>query len=195
MSSTLMFWRRIRYSSKSSGPSKVSRKTSSASGGMYRSCGSSLNGAPYTRASGLGAAVGCARSRAASPLVIAQSHRLAHVAHRLLGELSRALAAIGNDVAHERRIVEKALRALADRLLLADDRVDHRLLALEATDPRSRATLPHPVARLLIRVDLMQAPDGAPFRIARIGAAHSRGVGLHRPDLLRDDRRLFAQQD
>ena len=35
----LKFCRRIRYSSRSSGPSKASRKTSSASGGMYRSCG------------------------------------------------------------------------------------------------------------------------------------------------------------
>ena len=47
----LKFWRRIRYSSKSSGPSKVSRKTSSASGGMYRSVGIRNSGSPYRRAS------------------------------------------------------------------------------------------------------------------------------------------------
>ena len=41
---------RIRYSSRSSGPSKVSRNTSSASGGMYRSCGIANSGSPYNRA-------------------------------------------------------------------------------------------------------------------------------------------------
>ena len=45
----LKFCLRIRYSSKSSGPSKASRKTSSASGGMYRSCGSANSGSPYRR--------------------------------------------------------------------------------------------------------------------------------------------------
>ena len=33
------FWRRIRYSNRSSGPSNASRKISSASGGIYRSLG------------------------------------------------------------------------------------------------------------------------------------------------------------
>ena len=47
----LKFCRRIRYSSRSSGPSKASRKTSSASGGMYRSVGSLNSGSPYSRAS------------------------------------------------------------------------------------------------------------------------------------------------
>src|ERR1700761_5928804 len=50
MSSTLKFCLRIRYSSRSSGPSKVSRNTSSASGGMYRSVGSLKSGSPYKRA-------------------------------------------------------------------------------------------------------------------------------------------------
>ena len=46
----LKFCLRMRYSSKSSGPSKASRKTSSASGGMYRSLGSVNSGSPYSRA-------------------------------------------------------------------------------------------------------------------------------------------------
>src|SRR5579872_6769221 len=125
---------------------------------MYRSCGSSFIGSPYTRASGFGAVETCVRSREASRLVIRKAHGFAHVAHRLLGELARALAAVGDDVAHERRIVDVALRALADRLLLANDRVDHRLLAFETADAGGRAALPHPIARLLIRVHLVQAP-------------------------------------
>src|SRR5215207_3149851 len=51
MSRMLKFCLRIRYSSRSSGPSKASRKISSASGGMYRSCGMANSGSPYRRAS------------------------------------------------------------------------------------------------------------------------------------------------
>src|SRR5690606_23610129 len=51
MSSTLKFCLRMRYSNRSSGPSKASRNTSSASGGMYRSCGRLNSGSPYRRAS------------------------------------------------------------------------------------------------------------------------------------------------
>ena len=47
------FWRRIRYSSRSSGPSKASRNTSSACGGMYRSLGSSVTASPRTIAKGI----------------------------------------------------------------------------------------------------------------------------------------------
>src|SRR5436190_15036686 len=144
-----MFCRRIRYSSRSSGPSNVSRNTSSASGGMYRSRGISFIASPYTRASGLGSGDGCARSSAASLLVIAQAHGFADVAHRFVGELARALAAVGDDVPHERGIVQIPLCALADRLLLTDDRVDDRLLAFEAADARRRATADDPIPRLL----------------------------------------------
>jgi hypothetical protein len=50
MSKMLKFCLRIKYSSKSNGPSKASRKTLSASGGMYRSWGSANKGSPYRRA-------------------------------------------------------------------------------------------------------------------------------------------------
>src|SRR5438094_854906 len=50
MSRMLKFCLRIRYSSRSSGPSNASRKTSRASGGMYRSVGTLNSGSPYRRA-------------------------------------------------------------------------------------------------------------------------------------------------
>src|SRR5690625_486506 len=50
ISSTLKFCLRIRYSSRSSGPSKASRKTSRASGGIYSSWGMACSGSPYKRA-------------------------------------------------------------------------------------------------------------------------------------------------
>ncbi len=63
MSRMSRFCRRIRYSSRSSGPSNASRMTSSASGGMYRSCGICSSGCPCTTASGIscccGATCGC----------------------------------------------------------------------------------------------------------------------------------------
>ena len=46
MSRTLKFCLRIRYSSRSSGPSNASRKISSASGGIYRSVGIWNSGSP-----------------------------------------------------------------------------------------------------------------------------------------------------
>jgi hypothetical protein len=53
MSRMLKFCLRIRYSSRSSGPSNASRNTSSASGGMYRSVGRCSSGSPYRRAMAL----------------------------------------------------------------------------------------------------------------------------------------------
>jgi len=44
ISSTSIFSLRIRYSNRSSGPSNCSRNTSSASGGIYKSCGNSASG-------------------------------------------------------------------------------------------------------------------------------------------------------
>ena len=43
---------RIRYKRRSSGPSKVSRKTRRASGGIYKSAGASSTGSPRTNANG-----------------------------------------------------------------------------------------------------------------------------------------------
>src|SRR5689334_11191453 len=51
-------------------------------------------------------------------LRIIEAHRLAHVAHRLVGEVARLLAAVLDDVAHERRILLELDRALADGLQL-----------------------------------------------------------------------------
>src|SRR5512147_2913572 len=92
---------------------------------------------------------------------VIEAHRVADVAHRLLGQLARTLAAVRDDVADELRIVEVALGPLPDRRQLRVDRIDHRLLAVETADAGGRAALPHPVAARLVRVDLVQRPDGA----------------------------------
>ena len=51
MSSTFTLALRIRYNNRSSGPSKLSRMTSSASGGIYKSLGIVSMRSPYTLAS------------------------------------------------------------------------------------------------------------------------------------------------
>src|SRR5690606_7794410 len=93
MSSTLKFCLRIRYSSRSSGPSKVSRNTSSASGGMYRSVGSWNSGSPYRRAkatlsttSGVLSTGGSTRAARASP----ETGWFAGMARRQDADTSRA---------------------------------------------------------------------------------------------------------
>src|ERR1700712_5627593 len=81
MSRTLKFCLRIKYSSRSSGPSNASRKISSASGGMYRSAGSFQSGSPYKCANAtpsitlgvesvVGAASAAAAARSWEPLTV-----------------------------------------------------------------------------------------------------------------------------
>lgn len=123
-------------------------------------------------------------------------------AHMAVGEavfLARQNAgfsiALGDDVAHQRRIIEIGLSALTHRRLLLEDAVDHRLLALEATDTRAAATLLHPVLARIVRIHLVQPPDRALVRITRIGATHARRISRHALDLLRHRGFVFAQSD
>ena len=53
--------------------------------------------------------------------------------------------------------------------------------------PRSRVSS--------LGIDLVQVEHRAFVRIARIGAAHARRIGLHLLELLRDFVRVFAQPD
>ena len=66
--------------------------------------------------------------------VVRQTHFLAHVAHGFLRILACLVTAIGDDRAHQRRVVEVFLRALAHRLLLFQDAVDDWLLAFDAAN-------------------------------------------------------------
>src|SRR5689334_4393851 len=148
MSRMSRFCRRIIYSSRSSGPSKASRKTSSACGGMYRSLGSCVMASPFTMANGIStcsgepaafSAVGSAPSVelsttmrrsgfaaffAMSPSVHSQVHHAAHLVHRRACGLARLLGALGHDVAHQLGILLELLRALADAADLLDHLVD-----------------------------------------------------------------------
>src|ERR1035437_3416791 len=78
------------------------------------------------------------RSGQASTVI--QPHRPAHVAHRFLRQLAGFLVTVGDDVTNELRVVEIGLGTLAHRCLLAQDAIDHRLLALQTTDTGAATT-------------------------------------------------------
>src|SRR6266436_5251932 len=188
------FCRRMRYSSRSSGPSKASRNTSRACGGMYRSRGSCEIGSPFTTANGISACCGGAGAAAGGggggllettifrsglcfmgvpapgPSVGAQMHGAPHFVERLARDLARLVGALGDDAAHQLRVVLELLGAPAHAADLLDDPVDQRLLAVQATDAGAAATLVHPLAGGLVGVDLVQVPHRTLLRVARVGA-------------------------
>src|SRR5437762_930884 len=200
------FCRRMRYSSRSSGPSKASRNTSRACGGMYRSRGSCEIGSPFTIANGISACCGgvwagsgasaagggalettifsCGlcfmRVPAPAPSVGAQMHGAPHFVECLARDLARLVGALGDDAAHQLRVVLELLGAPAHAADLLHDPVDQRLLAVQATDAGAAATLVHPLARGLVGVELVQVPHRALLRVARVGAPHQRLGALQR---------------
>src|SRR5690606_14638714 len=116
-------------------------------------------------------------------------------AHGLVRDLARAVATVGDDVLHEVGIVQVGLRALAELLLFAQDRVDDRLLALDAADAGATTARLHPFAHRVVRIREVELPDRALLRLARIGATHPRGIRGHGADLLLDRGRLLAHGD
>src|SRR2546429_7400759 len=215
------FCRRMRYSSRSSGPSKASRNTSRACGGMYRSRGSCEIGSPFTIANGISACCGgvwagggasaagggalettifsCGlcfmRVPAPAPSVGAQMHGAPHFVECLARDLARLVGALGDDAAHQLRVVLELLGAPAHAADLLHDPVDQRLLAVQATDAGAAATLVHPLARGLVGVELVQVPHRTLLRVARVGAPHACRIGLHSAQLLHDLIGLLAQPD
>src|SRR5580704_6369504 len=211
MSRMSRFWRRIRYSSRSSGPSKASRNTSSACGGMYRSRGSCETGSPLTTAKGISTCSGCGSVVSATGAglettifrsgrcfmrsVRAQVHGAAHLIEGLARDLARLVGALGDDVAHQLRVVLEFLGALSHAADLLHHLIDEGLLALKAADTGAAAARRRPLARGLIGIDLVQVPNRALVRVTRIGAPHARRVGLHGAQLLHHLIGLLAQTD
>src|SRR6202047_5410969 len=209
------FCLRMRYSSRSSGPSKASRNTSRACGGMYRSRGSCDIGSPLTTANGISTCCGGASAAGGGALettvfssgfgfmgvvaralsVGAQMHGAPDFVERLARDLARLVGALGDDSAHQFRVVLELLGAPAHCADLVDDPVDHRLLAVQAADACGAATLVHPLAGAVVGIDLVQVPHRTLLGVARIGAPHTRRIGLHGAQLLHHLVGLFAQPD
>src|SRR3984957_15878492 len=133
------FWRRIRYSSRSSGPSKASRKISSACGGMYRSRGNCVMGSPLTTAKGISTCSGASSGAGGGGLdttilrsgfiIVPNSlslkvHRTPNLIERGARDLPCLLAALMNQIRHELGDFLELLRALAHALDLFDDALD-----------------------------------------------------------------------
>src|SRR5256884_3543602 len=220
MSRMFRFCRRMRYSSRSSGPSKASRNTSRACGGMYRSRGSCEIGSPFTTANGISACCGGTGAAADGvggggllettifssglcfmgvlarmPSVGAQMHGAPHFVERLARDLARLVGALGDDAAHQLRVVLELLGAPTHAADLLHDPVDQRLLAVQATDAGAAATLVPPLAPGLVGGELVQVPHRALLRVARVGAPHACRIGLHSAQLLHDLIGLLAQPD
>src|SRR5205814_1063593 len=87
-----------------------------------------------------------------------EAHRLAHVAHGLARHRAGPLGAHLDDPVHLLRVAEVGLGPLAPRLLLLLDRLDHRLLAVEAADARGGAALPRPILGGRVGVDEVELP-------------------------------------
>ena len=104
-------------------------------------------------------------------------------------------AAVGHDIAHQLGIVQIPLGALAQRRLLAQHRVDHRLLALQAADSGGAAAVLHPLLGAPRRntPGATATPGNAPVRRGRCAARvpdRSACVRIFSSPL-----RLLAQQD
>src|ERR1022692_1327157 len=176
---------------------------------MYRSRGSSITGSPFTTAklistcsggaTAAGAGAGSFEATSVNSGFMtgssfgAQMHRPAHIFQGLACRFTCLLRALRDNIADELRVLLEFLAAPPHRRHLLDDLVDERLLAVKAADAGAAASLARPRARRLIRVDLVQIPNGTLVRIARIGAAHARRIGLHRAQLVRDLLRILAQ--
>src|SRR5947207_15974141 len=92
-----------------------------------------------------------------------QVHGAADFVERLARDLARLVGALGDDAAHQLRVVLELLGAPAHAADLLHDLVDQRLLAVQATDAGAAATLVHPLARGLVGVDLVQVPHRTLF--------------------------------
>jgi hypothetical protein len=91
-----------------------------------------------------------------------------HVAHGFAGQFSRLLATIGNDVFDQRQVIQIHLRPLTHRRLFTQDTVDHRLLAFDTANAGGTTALLHPFLAGIVGINLMQLPDRALGRLARI---------------------------
>src|SRR5690349_7822324 len=198
MSRMSRFCRRMRYSSRSSGPSNASRNTSSACGGMYKSFGSSVTGSPLTTAKGISTCSGTPSAGACgagaleatissfgvganpAPSVRAQMHRAPHFVERGTRRFAGLVGPLGHDVPEQLRALFEFLRAFAHAADLFDHFLDQRLLAVEATDAGRAAAFGGPGPRLVVRINLVQIEHRADVRVAWIGATHARRIRRQR---------------
>src|SRR5687767_4967809 len=102
---------------------------------------------------------------------VLQADGLADFRHCRTCAFARALAAFRNDAAQQFRVLLVLAGALANRRQLREDSLGDRLLAVEAADACRTAAFLHPVFRGLVRIDLVQVPDRALVRVARVRAA------------------------
>src|SRR3990172_5598908 len=124
MSRISIFCLLIRWSNRSSGPSKASRNISSASGGIYRSLGISDIGSPCTIAKGISAWLRVAVTGVISlsgirlfnyRLSIVQTHGFPDLLHGLTGHIAGHLTTVSDDRLYRLLVLLIFLRPFPDR--------------------------------------------------------------------------------
>ena len=146
-------------------------------------------GSPRTLAERLAPAVRatvCERAWAACAHAVTQPHRFAHVAHGLLRELARLFAAVGDDVAHQRRVVQvTSARAPASVPARPAPRRSPAACTRGSRCRRCGSPDCTHCSRLVVGIDQVELPHRALVRIAGVAALYPRRVGRHGAHLLR----------
>src|ERR1700683_5498173 len=122
------------------------------------------------------------RPRSSGPVLASsvgpQVHAAADLIERLPRHLALLVGALGDDVAHQFRVVLVLLRAAAHAADLLHDLIDQRLLAVQTADGGTAATLVDPLAGGIIGINLVQVPHRALLRIARVVVPRACRTGL-----------------
>ena len=103
---------------------------------------------------------------------------MAHFVHGFTRHFAGAFATLFDDGADQIRLFGVFPAALLHRFQFGQYGLDHRLFALDTSDSGRAATLLDPVPGVLVRIDFMELPHRADFRVAGVLVrAAGRGEG------------------
>src|SRR3954453_12786767 len=117
--------------------------------------------------------------RAAPCSLGSQVHRSTNFVERLSRCIARLVRTFGNDTAYELWILFEFLGPLAQVGNFLHHLVNHGLFAFETADAGRATAFARPRAGCIVRVDLVQVPDGTLLRITRVSASDAGGIRLH----------------
>src|SRR5690606_16351934 len=103
------------------------------------------------------------------------------------------LATFGNNTFDQDWVGFVGTGPFQDRLLLLQDSINQRLFTVQAANAYRATPLLNPALDILSRIEFMQPPDRAAFRLPRVCTPHTGRISLHGADLPGDRVRLFPQ--
>src|SRR4051812_47252003 len=122
-------------------------------------------------------------------------HRTTNFIERLSRRIARLVSTFRNDTAYELWILLEFLGPLAQVGNFLHHLVNHGLFAFETADASRATAFARPRPGCIVRVDLVQVPDGPLLRITRVGTADAGGIRLHGAQLLHNLVRFFTHAD